>query len=79
MREMEARITQVTITSKGEPIFDAGTTIVEMADETSGEYVKVRQLFEGAEPGEVAFDEDDWPEVRKQVNDMMMRCRKEQP
>lgn len=79
MREMESRITQVTITPKGEPIFCEGATIIEIADEAIGEYVKVTQCHDNIEAGQVAFDVDDWPEVRKQIDAMMDRCRKEQP
>ena len=79
MREMESRITQVTITPKGEPIFCEGATIIEIADEAGGEFVKVIQNSNIIEVGQVAFDVDDWPEVRKQIDAMMDRCRKEQP
>jgi hypothetical protein len=72
----EVRITQVTIAPPNVPIFDERATVIEIDDVASGaEFVQIKQSRDKAEAGCVAFDTDEWPIIRREVDAMVKRCR----
>lgn len=70
----EARTTRVNVTPVGEPIFHESATHIEIEDEAAGEFLKISQCRGDAEQT-VAFDKEEWPTVRKAIDDMFEVCR----
>ena len=68
----ETRVTRVTVLPEDEPVFSERATHVEIEDEASGEWVKVRQ--EGGHTDNSKFvlfgDKDEWDAVKKVVESM---------
>ena len=71
--EYETRVTKLTITPKGEPIFAEMATNVYIEDEAAGEFVIIEQHSEGY--GKVAIDLNEWPTIRKAVEKMIALSR----
>lgn len=72
MKKPHQRITQITILPEGEPIFSEEGTVITIADETSGEYVNVRNLssFHG-EAHEIDILPTRWPIIRDAIDTLM--------
>jgi hypothetical protein len=66
----ESRITELTITPIGKPIFCEEAMVVRIDNEAAGEFVIVSQG-----DGKLAIDPDEWPAIRRAINDMVMRCK----
>ena len=72
--EYETRVTKLTITPKGEPIFAEMATDVYIEDEAAGEFVIIEQHSEGY--GKVAIDPEEWPTIRDAVEKMIGLSRR---
>lgn len=70
----ETRTTKVVIVPKGEPLYDGEATEVEIVDEAAGEFVEVRQCSD-AYDGKIGITVEEWPAIRKAIDDMLDRCR----
>lgn len=68
----EARISKVTINKPGEPLLSEMATNIEIDDEGGGEFLKVSQST-----GSVLITPDEWPVIRKQIDEMILNCREE--
>jgi len=68
------RVTRLTISPPGEPIFSDQTFHIEIEDEASGEYVKISQQSEyrPAASQEVCINPDEWPAVKDAVESLLM-------
>ena len=75
MKPYETRVTQLTVAPEGEVIFSEAATIITIDDEAAGEFVKVKQSHDAAEPGEVYFDSDNWPVVRDAIETLLKNTR----
>lgn len=71
---MITRVTKLTITPDGEPLFSERATDVLIDDEAAGEFVVVEQHAD--ELGKIAIDPDEWPTLRAAINRMVKECRK---
>ena len=67
-----SRITQITVLPVGEPIFSEKATVISIDDESGGEYITVKQQMDyGSEKDQtVAFDPDEWEEVKGVIDQM---------
>ena len=67
-----SRITQITVLPIGEPIFSEKATVISIDDESGGEYITVKQQMDTtAEMNQtVAFDPDEWEEVKGVIDQM---------
>ena len=65
------RITRLTIAPEGEPIFSESATHVEIEDEASGEFIRIRQINDNAQPGEISIDVSQWPLFKEAVEAMI--------
>lgn len=67
-----SRITQITILPVGEPIFSEKATVISIDDESGGEFITVKQQMDyGSEKDQtVAFDPDEWEEVKGVIDQM---------
>ena len=67
-----SRITQITVLPIGEPIFSEKATVISIDDESGGEYITVKQQMDyGSEKDQtVAFDPDEWEEVKGVIDQM---------
>lgn len=72
MRELEKRVTEITIVPKGESLFHECATRIKIDDEAGGEFVEVTQCSEGQS---VSFERDEWELVKEAVNEMIAECR----
>ena len=70
----ETRTTKVSIVPMGEPLFNQDATEIEIVDEAAGEFVEVRQCSD-AYDGKIAITTEEWPTIRKAIDDMLGRCR----
>ena len=70
---MEQLITKMTVVPDGEPIFHERATHIEIDDEAAGEFLVISQCVDGEQ--KIRIDHDEWPHIRKAVNDMFKRCR----
>jgi hypothetical protein len=71
--DYETRVTKLTITPKGEPIFAEAATDVYLEDEAAGEFVVVEQHMEGY--GKVAIDPNEWPTIKVAIEEMLAKSR----
>jgi hypothetical protein len=67
-----SRITQITILPVGEPIFSEGATVVSLDDESGGEFITIKQQMDYSSEKDqtVAFDPDEWEEVKGVIDQM---------
>ena len=67
-----SRITQITVLPVGEPIFSEKATVISIDDESGGEFITVKQQMDyGSEKDQtVAFDPDEWEEVKGVIDQM---------
>lgn len=77
MKPMIKRCTQLTVLPEGEPIFSEMATQITIEDESTGEYLKVKQMWDSPENGTIAISPEDWPVLRDAIDDMISECRKE--
>ena len=71
----ETRTLKIAVGVKGEPIFHAGTTEIEIVDEVAGEFLKITQSPDDAEPGVIRIDTIEWPMLKAAIDRMMKECR----
>ena len=71
---MITRVTKLTITPDGEPLFSERATDVLIDDIAAGEFVVVEQRADGM--GKIAIDPDEWPTLRAAINRMVKGCQK---
>jgi hypothetical protein len=71
----ETRTLKIAVCVKGEPIFHAGTTEIEIIDEAAGEFLKITQSPDDAEPGAIKIDPHEWPMLKAGIDRMMKECR----
>jgi hypothetical protein len=70
----EIRTTKVSVVPKGEPLFNQEATEIEIVDEAAGEFIEVRQCSD-AYDGKIGITVEEWPTIRKAIDDMIDRCR----
>ena len=75
-KKYEERVMQVALAPKGEPIYSELVTTVSIEDEAAGEFVAVGQNHSEGE-ARVLINPDEWPSLRKAINNMIRRCRDE--
>jgi len=71
---MITRVTKLTTTPDGEPLFSERATDVLIEDMAAGEFVVVEQRADGM--GKIAIDPDEWPTLRAAINRMVKGCQK---
>jgi hypothetical protein len=71
----ETRTLKIAVCVKGEAIFHEGTTEIEIVDEAAGEFLKVTQSPDDAEPGVIKIDPHEWPMLKAAIDRMMKECR----
>lgn len=74
--EYEVRTIKMAIMTKGQPLYSEMTTLVEIMDEASGEFVKVTQQGGHTDyEKSITIDVDEWPLIKKTIEVMMKQCR----
>jgi hypothetical protein len=71
----QTRTLKIAVCIKGEAIFHEGTTEIEIVDEAAGEFLKVTQSPDDAEPGVIKIDPHEWPMLKAAIDRMMKECR----
>lgn len=75
MPEYETRVTRVHVLPKGDLLFSELATIVEIDDESGGEFVIVRQQ-DGHETHRcIRIAPEEWPAIRKAIDTAIKQCR----
>jgi len=75
MPEYETRVTRVHVLPKGDQLFSELATIVEIDDESGGEFVIVRQ-HAGYETREcIRIAPDEWAAIRDAIDTAIGQCR----
>lgn len=72
--DYKARITQMTITPEGEPIFSEQATQISIDDEAAGEFIVIKQPMRT--DGGIAINPDEWPIISKTVERMLTEMEK---
>lgn len=70
MKPLKQRVTTVTLTPPGEPIFSERGYTVSIDDESGGEFIVVREN-DAALAGGIRIDPEDWPAVRDAIDGMV--------
>jgi len=67
-----SRITQMTVLPAGEPIFSEKATVITIEDMAGGEYIQVKQQMDISSDTSqtVAFDPEEWDEVKGVIDQM---------
>ena len=67
-----SRITQITVLPVGEPIFSNMAIVISIDDEAGGELITVKQQMDYSSQKDqtVAFDPDEWEEVKGVIDQM---------
>jgi hypothetical protein len=71
----ETRTLKIAVCVKGEPIFHEGTTEIEIVDEAAGEFLKITQSPDDAEPSVIKIDPHEWPMLKAGIDKMIKECR----
>jgi hypothetical protein len=71
----QTRTLKIAVGVKGEPIFHAGTTEIEIVDEAAGEFLKITQSDDDVEPGRILIDPHEWPHLKAGIEKMLKECR----
>jgi hypothetical protein len=71
----ETRTLKIAVGVKGEPIFHEGTTEIEIIDECGGEFLKITQSMDNAEPGVIKIDPTEWTMIKSGIDKMIKECR----
>ena len=72
--EYETRLRSLIVLPVGAEIFSSKATVVELDDESCGEFVVIRQPHND-ERGEVRIDPDEWPVLRDAIDRLVKECR----
>ena len=75
--ELEIRIIEVAVLQKGKTIGDISATFVKLEDEGLGEYLKVYQANISMQPGEIAFNVNEWDSIKTAIDFMVPNVRSE--
>ena len=67
------RITQITVCPEGKKTFDELSTVVEIGDNGSGEFVQVNQ--NDGEASRIRIDKSEWPALRDAIDRMIAECQ----
>lgn len=67
----QTRVTRLTISPPGEPIFSDQTTNLEIEDEAAGEYVKITQQNDYKDAQTVCITPEEWPAVKDAVESLL--------
>lgn len=70
----EARVTAVIVNKTDEPIFSETATKIEIDDEAAGEYLKISQ-----DNRYIQITPEEWPEIKSQIDKMILQCREMKP
>lgn len=67
-----SRITQITVLPVSDPIFSEKATVISIDDEAGGEFITVKQQMDTTRESDqtVAFDPDEWEEVKGVIDQM---------
>jgi hypothetical protein len=72
--EYETRITGITVTPKGEPVFHDCAMSITIDDEASGEFVIVKDTH----GHEIRIDAEEWPALSAAIGKLVSECRIEE-
>ena len=73
------RTTQVMVMPEGEEIFSENATSITIRDDAGGEYLVIAQCNDDSEKGEIKLCSEEWPEVRKAIDDMFSEIERHSP
>ena len=73
MTDYEMRTVSVMVVPKGEAIFSERATIISIADEGAGEFLKITQQSDHSNAGEqeISIEPEEWPHIKKAVEMMI--------
>jgi hypothetical protein len=78
MKPYESRITQMTVTPKGEPIYAEAATQITINDEGNGEFLELKQCSDVPKDQESLWiAPEDWPVIRETIDKMIESLRKD--
>ena len=72
---LELRVIEVVVLQKGKTTADISATFVRIEDDGAGEYLKVHQDNTGVQPGEVAFNVNEWSSIKTAIDFMAPNVR----
>lgn len=75
MSDYEAKVTRITFKPVGEPIYCEQVILIEIEDESGGEYVSISQIGDSGKDGKVVIEPHFWPELRDAIDKMIGDCQ----
>ena len=72
------RVTRLSVTKPGEPLFSELTTHVSIEDEAAGEYVTIQQQSgcPDVSPQKISVSDEEWPTLRGAVETLFDEIKK---
>jgi hypothetical protein len=71
----ETRTLKIGVCMEGKEIYHDSMTEIEIMDECGGEFLKITQSADDAQPGVIKLDLHEWPTLRAAIDKMMKECR----
>jgi hypothetical protein len=71
----ETRTLKIGVCMEGKEIFHDSMTEIEIMDECGGEFLKITQSPDDAQPGVIKLDLHEWPTLKAAIEKMMKECR----
>lgn len=71
----ETRITRIVVQNPNESIYAESTTTIEIDDMGGGEFVVLNQTSEDGSENMISINPDEWPTIRKAVDQMVKACK----
>ncbi len=66
----ETRITEWTVVPENEPTYSERATVVKIADQCGGEYLRIEQ-----DDNKIEIDPAEWPTLRAVIDHAVEQCR----
>ena len=78
-KQIETRVTRVSILPRGEPLFSEKCMHITIEDDSGGEFVRVQQqsMKQDADEQSITIDPAEWTELKAAIGMMIENCRKE--
>lgn len=71
LADYQIRTTRMTVQPTTEPIFSELATHISIVDEAGGEFLKITQTNDDAEPGTITITAAEWPHIKSAVEQML--------
>lgn len=72
---MIEKITAITICNDGGAVASESSTVIEIDDEGSGEYIRITQPYADVQDKGIGMTKEEWPMIKKAIEKMLKNCK----